>query len=115
MIASCGQDVIVGQLADIDVLGLAADEIEDAVRQQAVVQNDIGALHQAQSAEGKEVRVAWPGADEIDFAKLLASFAIGGTRKSALEFNPRLRLMAGKKAVGHRPSRTRSQKRRRAD
>ena len=60
--------VVVGALADIDALGLAAHEFEDFRRDQPVVEHDLGLLHQAQRAEGQQIGVAGAGADEIDLA-----------------------------------------------
>jgi hypothetical protein len=56
-------------LADIDALGLAADEIEDVVADQPVVEHDIGLLHEPLGAEGEQIGIARPGADEIDLAR----------------------------------------------
>ena len=54
------QFVIVGTLADIDALGLAPHEGHDPLVGQAVVEHDVGLLHEAEGAEGDEVGVAGP-------------------------------------------------------
>ena len=68
--------VMVALLADIDASGVAAGHVEDGLGDQPVVDHHVRLLHEAQGAEGQEVRVAGAGADQID----LAHVAIQGVR-----------------------------------
>ena len=67
------QRMIVRLLADIDARRVAADEIQDARTDQPVVEHHVGALHQPQGAEGEQIGIARPGADQIDLADRLAA------------------------------------------
>ena len=55
-------------LAGVDALGVRAHEVEDRPRDQPVVDHDVGALHEAQRAEGEQVRIAGAGADQRHLA-----------------------------------------------
>jgi hypothetical protein len=57
--------VIGATLADIDTLGIATAQLKNRRRHQAVVQHHVGLLHQAQGAEGQQVRITRPGAHQI--------------------------------------------------
>ena len=60
--------MVVALLADVDALGIAPAHVEDGLRYQAVVDDDVGLLHQTQGAEGQQVRISGTGADEVDLA-----------------------------------------------
>ena len=65
--------VVLGLLADKDTLGVAADQVEDAVADQPVVQHHVGLLHQPECAEGKQIRIARPCAYQVDLTDRLAA------------------------------------------
>ncbi len=54
---------------DIDAIGIAPAQVEDSGRYQAVVQDHVGLLHQAQGTEGQQIRIARSGTDQIDLAQ----------------------------------------------
>ena len=62
------QGVIGALLADIDALGVAAHPVHDRGVDQPVVEHHVGFLHQAEGPERQQVRVARPGAHQIDLA-----------------------------------------------
>ena len=41
------------QFADIDALGIAAHEVQDALPNESIIQHDIGALHEPQRLKGQ--------------------------------------------------------------
>ena len=55
-------------LADVDALGIAPHAIEHGRADQPIVEHDIGLLQQLQRAQGQKVRIAGPGADQVDLA-----------------------------------------------
>ena len=57
---------VAGLLADVEELGVVADAVERAGRDQAVVEDDVGARQELERARRHQARVPWPGADEID-------------------------------------------------
>gem|GEM_PF-3377343 len=62
------QRVLRALLAGVDALGLQAHQVEDRLRHQAVVHHHVGLLHEAQRAEGEQVRIARTGADQRHLA-----------------------------------------------
>ena len=57
------QCVLGALFAHIDTFSIAAAQLDNRRRYQAVVQHHIGLLHQAQGTEGQQVRVTRPGAN----------------------------------------------------
>src|SRR5690606_5473228 len=53
-------------LADMDALGIAAAEVEDGLTDETVVEHDVRLLHQAQRAEGQQIRITRTGTNEVD-------------------------------------------------
>ena len=62
-------------LADVDELGVLAGAVERAGRDQAVVEDRVGAGDQLQRARRHQPRVAGPGADQVDDSRRARSFA----------------------------------------
>ena len=60
----------VALFGDVDALGGGADIIEDAVVDQAVMDDDIGNPKRLDGFQRQEARIAWPGSDEDDTATL---------------------------------------------
>ena len=83
LVDACGD--LEQRALDVDALGACRQQGEDPWGDQAVVQRDVGALHQLDRAHGEQVRVARPGADEVDLAAGGAQF---GQRVSAVPFDP---------------------------
>ncbi len=59
-------DMVVPLLADINALRIATSEVEDGLGYQAVMDDYIGLLHEAQGAKGNQVWITRPGADQIN-------------------------------------------------
>ena len=89
-------------LADIDALGVAAAELEDAVVDEPVVEHDVGALDEAQRLEGEEVRVARTGTDEIDLAEHRRIGRLAGGLDECGDFGLGLVVGAGEHEIGDR-------------
>ena len=72
MLGDQGVDLVLGlavvalALADIDALGIAAHEIEHRRADQIVIDHHLGALDQAERAQGQQIRIAGAGADDGD-------------------------------------------------
>ena len=62
--------MIARQLADIDLLGIAACTVDDHLRHQPVVQQHIGLLQQLLRANGEQVRITRTHADQIHLTQL---------------------------------------------
>ncbi len=111
---------LAGLLADENALGVAPRALEHRLPDQAVVENHVRLLQQLQCAQGQQVRIAGPGADQVDLAELRA--AAGGRRGRELrgqqllcEAAARRSLVAGEHAARNTVAEaTRSQKARRA-
>ena len=58
-------------LAHVDTVGIAAREVEHAVADQPVVDDDVGLFQKALAPQGDEVRRSRPGADDMDDAVLI--------------------------------------------
>ena len=58
--------MLVAFLADIDAFGIAARHVQHGFGDQAVVDDDIGLLHQAQCAEGQQIGITRSAADQVD-------------------------------------------------
>lgn len=56
---------MVGALADVNPVSIAAGEFDNFGGDEVVVKHDIGLLHQPQGAEGEQVRVAGSPSDQI--------------------------------------------------
>jgi len=97
------QRVVGAPLADIDALGLAPREVDDAGVDQPVVEHDVGLLHQPERAEGQQVGVARSGADEIDLAERRRSAVFGGALERRGERLLGRRLIARQHQLGNRP------------
>src|SRR3546814_5841041 len=55
-------------LADLDALGIAAGKLQHCVGHQAVVEDHVGFVEQAQRAQGQQAGIAGSGADQCDRA-----------------------------------------------
>ena len=95
---------LAGLLADENALGVAPRAPEHCLPDQAVVENHVRLLQQLQRAQGQQVGVAGPGADQVDLAELRA--AAGGRRGRELrgqqllcEAAARRSLVAGEHAA----------------
>ena len=75
--------MVVAFLADIDALGVAPAHVENRRRHQAVVDDDVGLLHQSQGPEGQQIGVAWTRADQIDLAA--ADVVLGAVLNHGIE------------------------------
>ncbi len=93
-----GHGVVGAALADVQAVGVAAAQFEDGRGHQAVVEHHVGLLHQAQGAEGQQVRVARAGADQVDLAAGLGLAVFQLVGQQALGF----RRLPGEHAFGHR-------------
>ena len=60
---------LAGLLADEDPLGVAPRALEHRLADQPVVENHVRLLQQLQRAQGEQVRIAGPGADQVDLAE----------------------------------------------
>src|SRR5690606_23703700 len=67
------QGVLCASFAHLNTVCIAATQIENGRRYQAVIKHHISLLHQAQGAEGQQVWITRPGADQIDFAQCLGA------------------------------------------
>ena len=90
--------MVVTLLAGIDTLGVAPHQLQHFGRHQAVVNHDVGLLHQAQRPEGEQVRVARPTPDQIDLPKRLRSPT--RVREAFLQCLACRILLTGKHAFG---------------
>ena len=95
--------VILRQLADVDALGIAAHQVQDALADEPVVEHDIGALHEPERLKGQKVGIARAGADEIHFPLLAMLGASGGGLKLSVEFHNRFGFVAGEHQIDDRP------------
>ena len=94
--------MIVGLLADIDALGLPPHQIHHAFVGEPVVEHDIGLLHQAKGAEGQEIGIARPRADQIDLAARRLGALRGRAFDRAGKFGVRGAIVARKRALADR-------------
>ena len=69
--------VVGALLADVDAFGIAPHQFQNLRGNQVVVDHHVGLLHQAQGAEGEQVRVAGAAADQIDLAAWRGVVGIG--------------------------------------
>ncbi len=98
-----GQGVVLGHLADIDALRVAAHQVEDRLADQPVVEHHVGLLHQAQGPEGEQVRIPGAGADEVDLAQRQLALGLFGPRDDLFHERARGLVLTGEQAFGHRP------------
>ena len=85
---SCGHRDVARRLADVDELGVLARAVERAARDQAVVEDRVGARDQLERAGGHQARIAGPGADEIDDARARAHCAHASFARSRISPAP---------------------------
>ena len=65
---SCVTRCVPRFLADKDALGVAAHALEHSSAHQAVVQHHVALLQQLQRAQRQQIRIARPGADQVNLA-----------------------------------------------
>ena len=58
--------VVRAAFSDADQLRVAARQVENAVRDQMIVDDDIGLPDQARGANGHEIQSAWAATDKVD-------------------------------------------------
>ena len=58
-------------LADEDALGIAARTVENFLRDEFVVEDDVGVLERLQRAKRQKIGIAWTGANKMHHASLL--------------------------------------------
>ena len=94
------EGVLVAFLAGVDELGIATHQIQHFGRDQAIVDHHVGLLHQAQGAEGEQIRIAGARAHQIDLAGLRRRLDL---LHRFFEQRPGFPVLAGHQPVGHRP------------
>ena len=79
--------IAAGFLADEDALGIATGALEHRIRDQAVVEHDVGLLQQLQCAQREQIRIAGARADQIHLARLaLRPFELARERLADIRF-----------------------------
>jgi len=92
--------MVVALLADIDAVGVAPAHVENRLRDEAVMHDDVGLLHQAQRAEGQQIGIAGAGAHQIHLAA--ADVVFGTVLDHGVELRFGFDVASGKHHFGDR-------------
>ena len=63
-----GPGVVISRLTHVDAPGIAPSQVEDLGADQAVVDDHIRLPKEPRGTKGEELRIAWAGADQMNYA-----------------------------------------------